>query len=615
MKREPIREICLLLMISIIIFMAFLGSSRLWDRDEPRNAGCAREMLARGDWIVPTFNGELRAHKPALLYWVIMGAYWLLGISEFSARVGSAIFGTGTVLLTYAIGCRLLPRPGAFWSAVCLATMLLFAISSRSATPDAPLIFFGTLGIACFVAAYFPRANGGISLPQSAMAREGRVTNGGAPSQTPAPREKLLPLLGMYAAWGLATLAKGPVGFVLPAAVIFQFLGLEQIIRRSLAVEPSSQTRGFVGGQLLRMRQVLSFRLWWETARRMKLALGLVIVLAVAGPWYFAVGVSTDGAFVQEFFLRHHLQRSLEPLEGHRGSILFYPAALLVGTFPWSVFAVPCVLMWRRDCVTEWGMRAVALLLSVWVLVYLGVFSIVQTKLPSYLLPCYPAVALFVGHFLARLPKTAAPDIRTWTKAAVVVLGLIGGVAMVSLPLVAQRLLGGESWMASLGFILLAGAVACWWLFVHKGGQALTNGMLATAFIFTLMAVAIVPARVSRHRWLEAVIERLGHMSTEVAAIEFCEPSWVFYFGRSIPKLTRRDEREIGRALSEGVLLVPEATYAEIKSFLPPHECLVAGPRFLRPEKILLLVGPERRNLLSQAAHLCDRPTSLLTFR
>ena len=84
-----------------------LGGPRLWDRDEPRNAACAREMLERGDWVVPTFNAELRVLKPVMKYWLMISAYKVFGVNEFAARFWSAVFALATVWATYFIGRRL----------------------------------------------------------------------------------------------------------------------------------------------------------------------------------------------------------------------------------------------------------------------------------------------------------------------------------------------------------------------------------------------------------------------------------------------------------------------------------------------------------------------------
>ena len=101
------RHILLIVILGTLVLFSNLGGPRLWDRDEPRNAGCAREMLERGDWVTPVFDGELRTHKPVLLYWFMMTAYAVFGVNEFAARFWSAATAIGTALLTYGIGRRL----------------------------------------------------------------------------------------------------------------------------------------------------------------------------------------------------------------------------------------------------------------------------------------------------------------------------------------------------------------------------------------------------------------------------------------------------------------------------------------------------------------------------
>jgi 4-amino-4-deoxy-L-arabinose transferase-like glycosyltransferase len=87
--QAQLRQIALVTAVAAFVMLTNLGGPRLWDRDEPRNAGCAREMLTRNDWVVPTFDGELRTHKPVLLYWCIMTSYLSLGVNEFAARLPS----------------------------------------------------------------------------------------------------------------------------------------------------------------------------------------------------------------------------------------------------------------------------------------------------------------------------------------------------------------------------------------------------------------------------------------------------------------------------------------------------------------------------------------------
>jgi 4-amino-4-deoxy-L-arabinose transferase-like glycosyltransferase len=118
------------------------GRVSLWDRDEPRYAGCTREMRARGDWVFPTFNAEPRFHKPILIYWLMRAGFALGGDNPFGARLVSALAGTGTCLLVLAMGRRMLgPRAG-FLAALMLTTAPIMVVESKLATTDATLALF-----------------------------------------------------------------------------------------------------------------------------------------------------------------------------------------------------------------------------------------------------------------------------------------------------------------------------------------------------------------------------------------------------------------------------------------------------------------------------------------
>jgi len=107
---QLIRHQVWIVLAALLVFFTNLGVPQLWDEDEPKNAECAREMMARGDWVVPTFNEQLRYDKPVLLYWLMMSAYQTFGVGEFGARFWSAVLAIGTTLVTYHLG-RLLFRP------------------------------------------------------------------------------------------------------------------------------------------------------------------------------------------------------------------------------------------------------------------------------------------------------------------------------------------------------------------------------------------------------------------------------------------------------------------------------------------------------------------------
>lgn len=140
-----------LILLGCVLYLTNLGATRLWDVDEAIFSQAAVEMRERGDWVTPYFNGQLFAHKPPIMYWCQMLAYQTFGTTEFAARIFSAVFGIGTLLVTYELGRTLFnPRAG-LWSAIALASCINFAVIARAATPDVYLTFFCTLALYVFV--------------------------------------------------------------------------------------------------------------------------------------------------------------------------------------------------------------------------------------------------------------------------------------------------------------------------------------------------------------------------------------------------------------------------------------------------------------------------------
>ncbi|MEJ7671145.1 MAG: glycosyltransferase family 39 protein [Chitinophagaceae bacterium] len=147
------------------------------------------EMLQRGDFIVPTFNGELRVDKPPLHYFLMMAAYKMFGVNEFAARFFSVIMGLLTILITYRYTNRLFDKLTAFCATLVLATSTQFLFEFRLSVPDPYLIFFITIGL--FSAFTWVKEN------------------------------NISQLYISSAAFALAILAKGPVALVLPAICLF----------------------------------------------------------------------------------------------------------------------------------------------------------------------------------------------------------------------------------------------------------------------------------------------------------------------------------------------------------------------------------------------------------
>ena len=185
-RHSRVAHCLLLLAVTAALTLPSLGTHSLWDIDcQGLNAEAAREMLVRGNWITPSFNGELRTAKPALLYWLQMASYLAFGVNEWAAPFPSVLAAWASVLLTYALARRMFDAGTGLLAGLVLASSIEFSLLAHAATPDAVLLL-------CTMLTFYLFWRG---------AADGRRTW----------------FVPTRAAAGLAVLAKGPVGILLPA--------------------------------------------------------------------------------------------------------------------------------------------------------------------------------------------------------------------------------------------------------------------------------------------------------------------------------------------------------------------------------------------------------------
>jgi len=573
----------LALLVAASVFFVNLGQARLWDRDEPRNAGCAREMLERHDWVVPVFNGELRDHKPVLLYWFMMLAYSVFGVNEFAARFFSAFFGLGTIAITYDLGRRAFRPEVGFWAAFMLATCMMFPVAARAATPDSVLIFFSTAALWLYIRASV--------LP---------------PATTDAGRPATALVMASYAAMGLAVLAKGPIGLLLPAGIIGLYHMVEEPLR------PGDGLPRFARW-LAGIREFLHPARILAAVRRMGLFPGLVVTLAVAMPWYVWVGIRTNGEWLRGFFLTHNVGRFLHPMEDHSGPIFYYPLVLFACFFPWALFLISAltqaIKIVRR---AEQGARVLTFLL-IWGGVYIGFFSLAGTKLPNYITPALPAFALVTAWWLdswSRQPQSNhwSPYVVAW------ILIACGLVVSGAIPVAAHIFLPGEEILGILGLIWVAGGVACLLALRRRHRMGFAVALATAAWVFVVGVFGVAAVRVSRHQQFDYLARILRELQTSsqdpitVAAYNSLEPSWVFYLGRPIQFLPASQGPEVINEMArrgDFCLLLTRKRYEQLREKLGSDLTPIAGiPYFLKKREEVLLLGT--RKLLAQL----NRPSS-----
>jgi len=601
-----LRNQALLAALAAAMFFANLGGAHLWDVDEAIFSQAAKEMLQRGDYVTPYFNGGIFPDKPGMMYWLMISAYKVFGTTEFAARFWSAVFGVGSVLVTYRLG-RLMFSPGvAFWSGLMLATCINFNVIARAATPDAFLTFFCSLAVLVFVSG-------------TAKARAVAAT----PNERNAPwagQTKFEPSWAnwalTYSVMGLAVLTKGPVGVVLPTAVIGLFL----LVMRAPQIAPSERGgwRGAIIDLLRWIATLLAPRHLFGTIWSMRPLTALAAVLAVAGPWYVWVGLRTDWVWPAGFFGVHNFGRFLNAMENHRGPIFYYLIAIAIGFFPWSVLFAPTINNARRQLADRhhpW--RAGYVLVGAWFAVWVGFFSLAGTKLPSYVVPAYPAIALAVATLVdtwLREPVAIAMP-RFWTRMAWGTVAAVGLGIMVAMPIVGRIYLNGDWVLALLGIIPLTAAAVG--IVLGERGRARagawTLGGLGACFSLALFAFGA--AHVDRYQENVPLAGAIAEATPPgqqpaIGSLHYFRPSFVFYADAPIAKFESVDEVQTFFAAhpTSAFLLTTDAQYERVRASLPPGvDVIHRRPKFLRSGEVLLL-GRRDEAAATAARNATGRP-------
>ncbi len=511
-----------------------LGGPSLWDIDEGNNSEAAREMWRSGNWIVPTCNYRLRTDKPALLYWLQAAGYSLFGPGEFTARLPSALAALAAILAVYELGRRLFNAAAGLTAGLLLGGAVLFCVAAHFANPDSLLNACSLFALLFFWCDYAAGRDGWS--PWSA------------------------------AAAGLAVLAKGPVGLLLPATAAFLFLLWRGELRR----------------------------LWSK-----RLLTGLLVFLAAAAPWYGWVAAETKGQWTAGFFLNHNLGRFTGMMENHGGPFLYYVGVLIAGCAPWCVFFSLTAWYAARQA---WpgknpppgapGDRPAVQFLICWIAVYFIFFSASSTKLPNYILPLYPAVALLTARFLDRWRRGEVRPPAWLVASNLACMAMIGvGVAVGLLaaggvlPVLAPRLrpLPGLEWYAVLGAPLLAGAVAAGLLLRFGNRTGVVVAALAAALLFTAGVGTWGGSALEAWKAPRALAAALPPDQTRrevrVAAYAYFQPSLIFYCQREVSRLeTERQALEFLRGPLPSYLFVPVEKWRDLKAKVPEaHELF--GPR------------------------------------
>src|SRR5438132_4604834 len=282
----------------------------LIDRDEPRFAEASREMIERGNYIVPYFNNQLRLDKPPLTYWAQVSSYHIFGENDFAARFPSAIAASLTALAIYGWGRRIGGEKVGWWAAIIFTLSLQTFVHAKAAVADMWLVLFVTLAHwAGYELFQFATSNS----DKSRAGAQRSTLNVETVNQISGiqHRTSVCWWLTFYFSLALGFLAKGPIAWT----------------------------------PLLTVVAVIIYTRDWSALGSFKFVRGILLSLIVVALWGIPALVQTQGEFFSVGIGRHVIGRSLATMEGHGAGSLgayllllpFYFVTVFISFFPWSI--------------------------------------------------------------------------------------------------------------------------------------------------------------------------------------------------------------------------------------------------------------------------------------
>jgi 4-amino-4-deoxy-L-arabinose transferase-like glycosyltransferase len=474
------RAIALLVLVSLAAFLPGFFQIPPTDRDETRFAQATKQMVETGDFVDIRFQDEVRYKKPVGIYWLQAGAVLAgeaLGVPNARTRIWlyripSLIGAIGAVLLTYWTALAFVPRRYALLAGFMLAGSVLLSVEARLAKTDAMLLFTIVAAIGALARAYLGRVEAATGLGGLA-----------------------LPAI-FWTALAAGVLLKGPVILLIVGVTAVTLMIHDRSARWFLALRP---------------------------------AIGVLWLVALVLPWSWAILSRAGETFVAESVGRDLLPKLFSGQEGHGAPpgfyfvlfwLTFWPAAPLAG------LSAPAVWAERRE-------RPTSFLLAWLVPSWIG-FELVVTKLPHYVLPLYPAVAILIARSMWHGALAPSIWLKRLTLGWPIVAALVPIVAVVALVAMRHQL-GLLAW--PFGAVAMVFGFMAWRYYDIDGAEkSLIRAVIASVLIILVFFGIIAPSL--RPLFPSATLARV--LASDpcdykiVAAAGYSEPSLVFLIGTSI---------------------------------------------------------------------------------
>jgi len=389
--RLAIAASALVALVVAVVWFASLGWRHLGLPDEGRYAEIAREMLASADWVTIRYQGLKYFEKPPFQMWMTVAAYRMFGIGEWQARLWSGLSGAlGLLVIAHAARRWFGDRAGLL-TALALLAMPAWVLGAHVSSLD--------MGVSAALAVVL----GAVLLAQH-------------PSTPPRARSGWM--LVAWCAAAVAVLTKGLIGIVLPVFVLVIHAALHPGARR---------------------------------LRRYHVGPGLLLLLAVAAPWFVLVSWRNP-EFARFFFVHEHFERFTSEVHQRAAPFWYFVPQFVLGFLPWLGLLPGIVrrVAGEARARTDGRDPAPLALLSTWAIAIFVFFSASGSKLPGYILPIYPALAILAAVELDALSETAWRRVIKWMAGTFSIAGLVA-------LFLAVRLAHDDS---GVGGFALGGAVA-----------------------------------------------------------------------------------------------------------------------------------------------------------
>jgi len=495
-----------LFIIFCVVWFYTLGARTLVPTDEGRYAEMAREMVATGDWITPRLDAIKYFEKPPLQTWMNALTFEAFGLGEWQARLWTGLCGLFGVVLVAYTGRKVFNPWVGFASGLVLASSFWWAAFGHINTLDMGLSGMMTLSLCALLLAQRDNA--------AATARRNWM-------------------LACWAGMALAVMSKGLIGIVLPGAVLVLY---------------SLLTRD------------------WAIWKRLHLGLGLLLFFAMTTPWFVLISIRNP-EFPKFFFIHEHFQRFTSTVHHRAGPWYYFIPFLMIGIVPWLGVLLQSAWAARRDIAKGFQPRKMLLIWAVFIFVF---FSISDSKLPSYILPIFPAFALLIAVYLEAASRTS------WAMAA----GLMAAIGASGLalawrlpqlatdPLQIPNYQASQPWVLAASLIMLAaGLLVLWWV-----RQKRTD--LATVSVIALAVSGFIGGQLlmlgyEPHGRYRAGLALVAAIAPELApgtplySVGLYEQTLPFYLRRTMTLVQHPDELEFGLSQEPQLWLPKLDTFIE----------------------------------------------------